>query len=253
MRQRIARLLNNRYVNPFVVFLGIERIFMSVYNPYKNFKADITQKSYREIAGFSHNEYMDKVLNAITSQLKSAIENNCATNSKVLEIGCGPGNFVAELEGSYKMTGLDINESMVEIASKRLPGSEFLQGDFLKIHLNEKYNAVYCIGALQYFYPSQLNAFFLKVSSILNPGGIFFVNFPHALNVADTKFPDLSYISYSPERVRNVGLKQFDIIYDKHTLDDKRVKYFDDKPYENPINKELRTYMNSYTLVFKKK
>jgi len=252
MRQKIARLVNNRFVNPIVVFLGVEKVFMSLYNPYKNFKADASKKSLREIAGFSHNEHMDRILSALIAQLKGFIADNCKKGAKVMEIGCGPGNFVAEIMDEYQATGLDINESMVQIASERLPNARFLHGDFLSYKFDEKFDAIYCIGALQYFYPSQLDTFMNKIHSILNPGGIFFVNFPHALNLQDTKFPDLSYISYSPERIRNEGAKYFKVIHNKHTLDEKTVDLYDKQPYENPVNKGLRTYLNSYSIVFKK-
>lgn len=252
MRRKIAKLFNNRFTNPIIVFFRIERFFAQLYNPYKNFKADATKKSLREIAGFSHNEYMDKILATMTSHLKTFIGNNCKQNAKVIEIGCGPGNFVAELTESYEMTGLDINESMVQIAGERLPQAKFIHGDFLSVDFKEKYDAVYCIGALQYFYPSQLKRFMDKIDSILVPGGIFYVNFPHALTKQDTKFPDLSYISYSPEKIRNEGKRCFEIIHDRHTIDDRKVMDFDTNPYENPLQKGFRTYLNSYSFVFKK-
>ncbi len=253
MRQRIAKMVNNRFVNPIVIFFGIEKIFMELYNPYRNFKADASKKSVREIAGFSHNEYIDKVINKIKQILWNAFHDNCPKDAKILEIGCGPGNYIEEFKKEYKMSGVDINDSMINIAKSRFPDSDFFLGDFIKIPLPQKYDAVYCIGTLQYFYPSQIKYLMKKVSEILNPEGIFIVNFPHALSEYDTKFPDLSYSQYSPEYIRKNSSDYFKIITDMQTIDERKITIYDEKPYKNPVNSNERTYLNSYTIILKKK
>lgn len=68
----------------------------------------------------------------------------------VLEVGCGTGRHAEvlhEKEG-YKLTGVDINESMIEEASKRVPGAEMLTSDFMDTNLlkNRKFDAIFSIG-----------------------------------------------------------------------------------------------------------
>lgn len=68
----------------------------------------------------------------------------------VLEVGCGTGRHAEvlhEKEG-YKLTGVDINESMIEEASKRVPGAEMLTSDFMDTDLlkNRKFDAIFSIG-----------------------------------------------------------------------------------------------------------
>lgn len=68
----------------------------------------------------------------------------------VLEVGCGTGRHAEvlhEKEG-YKLTGVDISESMIEEASKRVPGAEMLTSDFMDTDLlkNRKFDAIFSIG-----------------------------------------------------------------------------------------------------------
>lgn len=252
MRRVINIIFNNRLVNAVMIFFGIEKAFKLIYNPYKNFKADITQKSELEIAGFSDNEFINKVLNNIHTHLSEVIKNNCPANGIIADIGCGPGNYLNDFYDRYRLIGIDLNQSMIDIASKRFPNAIFIKGDFLEINFQEKIDCFYCTGALQYYYPSQIDKIFEKAYNSLKTGGIFFINFPHATKKLDTQFPDLSYVSYSPLKIRESGEKRFDLIHDKHVLDDRTIDEYDTQPYENPVTKGQRTYMNSYTMVFKK-
>lgn len=252
MRQTIAKIINNRRINRVIVFLRIERLFIIFYNPYKNFRADEKKKSVREISGFSHNEYIDRVLERIKFLLKETVATNFKGRIRILEIGCGPGNYIEDLQKEHKVAGIDINQSMLDIAKKRFPESEFIYGDFLKAKLQDKYDFIYCVGVLQYFYPSQIPALFAKISSLLNDQGVFFVNFPHALGQEDLRYPNLSYVQYSPELLRKAASGHFSIIFDLHTTDGRFIREYDETPHENPVDKGERTYLNSYTLIFKK-
>lgn len=53
--------------------------------------------------------------------------------STILEVGCGTGHHAAVLhnEMEYRVTGVDIEETMIEEAHKRVPDAEMLIGDFL--------------------------------------------------------------------------------------------------------------------------
>lgn len=53
--------------------------------------------------------------------------------STILEVGCGTGHHSAVLhkEMLYRVTGVDIEETMIEEARKRVPEAELLVGDFL--------------------------------------------------------------------------------------------------------------------------
>ena len=69
-------------------------------------------------------------------------------NSKsVIELGSGTGNLARRfIAGGFKYTGLDLNQAMLEIASKKNPGIEFIEADMRNFQLAEKRDACIIAG-----------------------------------------------------------------------------------------------------------
>ena len=68
----------------------------------------------------------------------------------ILEVGCGTGRHAEILHKNlgYQITGIDIEETMIEEAKKRLPGTEMLSHDFLdqKVLKNRSFDAIISLG-----------------------------------------------------------------------------------------------------------
>lgn len=63
---------------------------------------------------------------------------------KILEIGCGTGNYTQILQRKgYELTGLDISDNMIRVAKKKC-SCNFKVGDIADVKLNEKFDA--CIA-----------------------------------------------------------------------------------------------------------
>jgi SAM-dependent methyltransferase len=66
----------------------------------------------------------------------------------VLEVGCGTGNYTKILSSrGYKVTGLDISESMLSVA-KRKCDCDFVLGDVCDVSLNKKFDACIALFAV---------------------------------------------------------------------------------------------------------
>ncbi|NEO32487.1 MAG: class I SAM-dependent methyltransferase [Symploca sp. SIO3C6] len=97
----------------------------------------------------------------------------------VVDLGCGSGLWVQELtKANYRVLGIDISESMIEIARRRVPDAEFLVESLFKAEI-PPCNAVTSIGeCLNYLFDSDnaqqtLTQLFLRVYNALNHGGVF--------------------------------------------------------------------------------
>ena len=68
----------------------------------------------------------------------------------ILEVGCGTGRHAEILHKNlgYQITGIDIEETMIEEAKKRYPGAEMLSHDFLdqKILKDRSFDAIISLG-----------------------------------------------------------------------------------------------------------
>ena len=94
--------------------------------------------------------------------------------SKVLDIACGPGDYVNALSSGYNATGMDYNAEMIHLAKKRNKGT-FLQLSFAQIdRLEGHFQCAYCIGnSLSYLPKKDMQLFANSVFRLLNPSGVF--------------------------------------------------------------------------------
>ena len=104
---------------------------------------------------------------------------NKITGGLVIDLGCGSGLSARELvKAGYRVLGIDISESMVNIARKRVPNAEFKIGSVFKTEI-PNCNAV--IGISECFNyllardnnNSELIKLFDRVYKALIPGGVF--------------------------------------------------------------------------------
>ncbi|MHA2248221.1 MAG: class I SAM-dependent DNA methyltransferase [Candidatus Hodarchaeales archaeon] len=68
----------------------------------------------------------------------------------ILEVGCGTGHHAQVLHNDlgYRVSGVDIEESMIEEASKRVPEAEMLVHDFLdpEVLIGRSFDAIISLG-----------------------------------------------------------------------------------------------------------
>ena len=99
------------------------------------------------------------------------------TNGKVLEIAPGPGYFCIELAklGDYKITGLDISRSFVEIARKNAEAAglkiDFREGNASAMPFEDNmFHFTFCQAAFKNF--SEPVKAIAEMYRVLRPGGI---------------------------------------------------------------------------------
>lgn len=82
----------------------------------------------------TRNRYYHKELTRLLARL-------VPRNLKILEIGCGTGDLLEALTPS-RAVGLDFSKKMLELARKRHPQFEFVEGDALDLPIKETFDAV---------------------------------------------------------------------------------------------------------------
>lgn len=71
----------------------------------------------------------------------------------VLDVGCGEGSFLAELQKEFpavKLSGIDVSSSAIAAARELVPGGVFEVVDILGKPLNEKFDLVVCSEVLEH-------------------------------------------------------------------------------------------------------
>lgn len=94
---------------------------------------------------------------------------------KILELGCGTGNYTLILRDKFKdakLTALDISKKMLEVAGEKLKDKEieFIYADAENIDLNENFDLITSNACFQWF--TDLERSLEKFKELLNMGGL---------------------------------------------------------------------------------
>jgi ubiquinone/menaquinone biosynthesis C-methylase UbiE len=116
-----------------------------------------------------------KDMGAFTDQARK-IAAGLAPGAAVLEIAPGPGYFAIELAraGSFRITGLDISETFVDIASRNAAAAgvsiDFRRGDAAHMPFEaDAFDAIFCRAAFKNF--SEPVQALREMCRVLKPGG----------------------------------------------------------------------------------
>jgi malonyl-CoA O-methyltransferase len=94
--------------------------------------------------------------------------------SRILEIGCGTGNYTLLLKNKYKdsvLKAIDISQEMINVARDKLKASgiEFIVTDAEKYDLDESFDLITSNACFQWF--ADLGESLLKYKGLLNKNG----------------------------------------------------------------------------------
>jgi ubiquinone/menaquinone biosynthesis C-methylase UbiE len=71
--------------------------------------------------------------------LRELIEQHQPAARTVLELACGTGSILEQLQPSFEVTGLDLSESMLAVAAEKVPGVRLVEADMTRFDLHETY------------------------------------------------------------------------------------------------------------------
>jgi cyclopropane fatty-acyl-phospholipid synthase-like methyltransferase len=93
----------------------------------------------------------------------------------VLELACGTGSVLKQLDSDYDVTGVDLSERMLEIAARKVPHVRLIRADMTEVALEEQFDVVLCVydsinHLLQF---AEWEAVFDRARAHLDDGGLF--------------------------------------------------------------------------------
>jgi SAM-dependent methyltransferase len=63
----------------------------------------------------------------------------------VLELACGTGSILKQLQDDYEVAGVDRSPAMLARAAEKVPGTRLVEGDMTEVRLGERFDAVLCV------------------------------------------------------------------------------------------------------------
>jgi len=136
----------------------------------------------------------------------------------ILDVGSGAGVPVAKflVENNFHVVGIDISDTMLELAAKNVPQAVFRKMDMLNIEFPENsFDGLVCVYAIFHLPRSTHQTIFVQFFRVLSPNGILLLNTGVFGSEGFSRFFDVPmfWSSHLPEetlvQVKTVG---FDII-----------------------------------------
>jgi 2-polyprenyl-3-methyl-5-hydroxy-6-metoxy-1,4-benzoquinol methylase len=111
------------------------------------------------------------------------VEAGLPRGSKILDVGCGPGEIAAKLmQRGYDVWGVDIAEPMIRYARERCGVNQFQVGDIEQIPFRDgTFDGVVCVGVLEYLDGD--SGALREIERVLKPGGRAVLSMPNAVCV----------------------------------------------------------------------
>lgn len=98
--------------------------------------------------------------------------------AEILDVGCGPGRD-AEYFSSHnlKVTGVDLSDRFLNIASKNVPGAKFIQMDMRILNFSENvFDGIWVCASFLHIHKKDAMDTLIGLRRILKPGGLMYVN-----------------------------------------------------------------------------
>lgn len=135
---------------------------------------NLIQETYNQIADIYTDRYFDI---SSDTDLVDRFLKQLSPQAKILDIGCGPGNFTQYLVSKgFEVEGIDIAEEMLRIARSHLPQIQFTQGDLSALpYPDESFDAVFSAYSLIHVAQADIAKTIIGIQRILTSKGLVFV------------------------------------------------------------------------------
>ncbi len=105
-------------------------------------------------------------------------------NTPVLDMGCGPGNFLYLLDqlGYTDLTGVDLSPEQIALAKQWCPKATIILGDVREVlaEHSEYYGLITGFDIIEHFSKDEILSFLELVSGALRPGARLIIQTPNA-------------------------------------------------------------------------
>lgn len=100
-------------------------------------------------------------------------------SATVLELGCGPGNilsYLASINSSFKLSGIDLSPNMISLAGKILPEAELNVQDIREFKYQKKYDGILLSFCLPYLNKQDTTNLLNKACDNLEENGLIYIS-----------------------------------------------------------------------------
>ena len=126
----------------------------------------------------------------LISEVIDYVIKNVPTGGKVLDLLCGTGYLLGELQKKrpdIKYAGVDLEKEYIDYASKIYPEIMFKTENAISWHSDQKFDAVLCTGGLHHIPYKSQKEFINKISTLTQKSGFAIIGDPYIDSYSNEK------------------------------------------------------------------
>ncbi len=115
---------------------------------------------------------------AEAAELHRIIQGACPTAKTLLDVACGTGAHLVEMQRWYEVQGVDLSPAMLAVARTRLPGVPLREGDMRTLDLGKTFDAVTCLfSSIGYMKDlAEMRSAVARLAAHVAPGGVLIID-----------------------------------------------------------------------------
>ena len=112
------------------------------------------------------------------AELHRIIQEESPAAQTLLDVACGTGAHLVEMQRWYAVEGVDLSPAMLAVARPRLPGIPLREGDMRTLDLGRTFDAVTCLfSSIGYMTdPGEMRTAIARLAAHVAPGGVLIVD-----------------------------------------------------------------------------
>jgi ubiquinone/menaquinone biosynthesis C-methylase UbiE len=121
--------------------------------------------------------YAFKDYERASDQLRALVRARFPEARTLLDVACGTGRHLEQLQDSYRVEGIDVNADLLRVAAERLPDVHLHEADMTDFDLGRRFDVVTCLFSSIAYVRTQSNMSraIAQMARHLNPGGLLLV------------------------------------------------------------------------------
>jgi SAM-dependent methyltransferase len=115
---------------------------------------------------------------AEAAELHRIIQDTSPAAQTLLDVACGTGAHLVEMQRWYAVEGVDLSPAMLAVARTRLPGIPLREADMRTLDLGKTFDAVTCLfSSIGYMTePAEMRAAIARLATHVAQGGVLIVD-----------------------------------------------------------------------------
>ena len=140
---------------------------------------------------------------AEAGKLHELVEARAPGARTLLDVACGTGRHLEHLRAWYEVEGVDLDDGLLAVARRRLPGVRLEIADMRELDLGRRFDVVTCLfSSIGYVRtPEALRSSVAAMARHLAPGGLLVVEPWLTPSTFDPNFPGRAVLVETPELV----------------------------------------------------